>query len=253
MKYLERAKVGLVANDNISAASTVDSIIGELTELAQNHVSDLEKFEAKIKNNGDQLKIEVKTSSDKLKVKFNLEGKKHDEDNNDEDENDEEDEKDHGNNKVIICHMPPGNGNNGRTIEISGEALQTHLSHGDALGKCDDRNDDDEDEDEDDDNSTSTPDTLAPVISNVHSNPATTTANVIWTTNELATSNVWYATTTPLVIMQAPWFASSTNPVAVHNLSLTGLNASTTYYFIVGSKDTAGNQATSSEYLFSTL
>lgn len=37
------------------------------------------------------------------------------------------------NNKVTICHIPPGNPGNCHEITISMNALQTHLDHGDKL------------------------------------------------------------------------------------------------------------------------
>ena len=40
------------------------------------------------------------------------------------------------NEKVTICHIPPGNPENAHTITISESALQAHLSHGDYLGEC---------------------------------------------------------------------------------------------------------------------
>jgi hypothetical protein len=43
-----------------------------------------------------------------------------------------------GNNKVTICHIPPGNPSNAQTICISENAVATHLAqHGDYLGSCD--------------------------------------------------------------------------------------------------------------------
>jgi hypothetical protein len=38
--------------------------------------------------------------------------------------------------KVTICHRPPGNPNAAHTITISRSALEDHLSHGDTLGPC---------------------------------------------------------------------------------------------------------------------
>jgi len=35
--------------------------------------------------------------------------------------------------KVQICHVPPGNPQNGRVIEIGTDALPAHLGHGDCL------------------------------------------------------------------------------------------------------------------------
>lgn len=42
-----------------------------------------------------------------------------------------------GNNgKVTICHVPPGNPANENTLDVSVNAVQAHLAHGDRLGDC---------------------------------------------------------------------------------------------------------------------
>lgn len=46
------------------------------------------------------------------------------------------DQKSEKNNKITICHIPPGNPDNAHTISISESALDTHLNHGDNIGKC---------------------------------------------------------------------------------------------------------------------
>lgn len=98
-----------------------------------------------------------------------------------------------------------------------------------------------------------TPDTTAPVISGITaSNIASTTATIGWTTNEAATSKVYYGGTTPLNLSTA----TATENIALvtsHSLNLTGLNASSTYYAVVESKDGAGNAATSIEKIIVTL
>ena len=50
----------------------------------------------------------------------------------------------YGGGKVYVCHAPPGNPNNAHTIEISENALQAHLGHGDAFGACEDDPPDDD-------------------------------------------------------------------------------------------------------------
>lgn len=40
------------------------------------------------------------------------------------------------NNKVLVCHVPPGNPANAHTICISPNAVPAHLAHGDYLGAC---------------------------------------------------------------------------------------------------------------------
>jgi hypothetical protein len=39
--------------------------------------------------------------------------------------------------KVVICHSPPGNPNNKKTLEVGVSALQAHINHGDIIGPCD--------------------------------------------------------------------------------------------------------------------
>ncbi len=45
---------------------------------------------------------------------------------------------DDGDGRVTICHWPPGNFSNARTITISVKALPAHLAHGDSCGPCED-------------------------------------------------------------------------------------------------------------------
>ena len=95
-------------------------------------------------------------------------------------------------------------------------------------------------------------DTTAPVISSVSaSSIASTSASVIWMTDEAATSKVYYGITTPLVLSGAAT-VSGTELLTSHFLPVTGLTASTTYYYVVESADATSNAATSSEQDFLT-
>lgn len=38
--------------------------------------------------------------------------------------------------KVLICHIPPGNPENAHTIRVSENAVPAHLAHGDTEGPC---------------------------------------------------------------------------------------------------------------------
>lgn len=40
------------------------------------------------------------------------------------------------NNKVLVCHTPPGNPGNSKTICINSSSLSNHLAHGDCIGAC---------------------------------------------------------------------------------------------------------------------
>jgi len=41
------------------------------------------------------------------------------------------------NNKVTICHFPPGNPANNNDLSVSVNAIKAHLAHGDYIGSCD--------------------------------------------------------------------------------------------------------------------
>ncbi|HEY4488559.1 MAG TPA: peptidoglycan-binding protein, partial [Candidatus Paceibacterota bacterium] len=100
---------------------------------------------------------------------------------------------------------------------------------------------------------TGTPDTAAPILSAISaSSTSATTAQVLWTTNEAATSKVWYGTTTPLTLGGSTANAFNGTFVTSHLLGLSGLTASTTYQYVVESKDAANNTATSSAQSFVT-
>lgn len=86
-----------------------------------------------------------------------------------------------------------------------------------------------------------------PVIYNVHDeNTSRTAAQIVWYTNEPATSVVKYGTSP----------GSYTNTVSNgtlvlgHSIALSNLTPFTTYYYVVESTDASSNTTTSSEYIF---
>lgn len=98
-------------------------------------------------------------------------------------------------------------------------------------------------------------DTTAPTISSIVASPAQTSVGITWSTNEPASGKVYYGTTSPLNLASAAsvnesswWSQWHTN----HSVNIAGLAASTTYYFIVESKDKKGNTATSTQQSFKT-
>jgi peptidoglycan hydrolase-like protein with peptidoglycan-binding domain len=139
---------------------------------------------------------------------------------------------------VTICHKPAGAAQ--QTLVVAVPALGAHLGHGDSVGVCA--------------GTTPTPtDTTRPVISAVSaSSTSSTTAQVLWTTNENSSGRVWYGTASPLVLggSTANVFNGAFSLSHVFNLS--SLTASTTYFFVVESKDPANNTATSSQSSFTT-
>src|SRR3989344_2945389 len=57
------------------------------------------------------------------------EDEEHEDSHGDEDEDDEID-------KIKVCHIPPGNSEKAHIIKIGESAVDSHLAHGDTLGKC---------------------------------------------------------------------------------------------------------------------
>ena len=106
------------------------------------------------------------------------------------------------------------------------------------------------------DRATTTPwkaDTTAPVISNVSvGSIASTSAVISWTTNELATSKVYVGTSSPLALSTAKSF-TVLEAATSHLAHLSPLATSTTYYYVVESRDGSGNTATTSQASFVTL
>lgn len=137
--------------------------------------------------------------------------------------------------KASICHIPPGSSGNGHTIKISKNALKAHLNHSDTLGACENQ-----------------VDTEAPVITSINVTASTTSAIINWLTNEESDSVIEYAGES-LATASSTMIVSSNTLVTSHSLGLTGLSASTTHFFIIKSKDLAGNQATTTENSFTTL
>ncbi len=93
------------------------------------------------------------------------------------------------------------------------------------------------------------PDVTPPTILNVRTfNVQATNAQVLWDTDEPATSQVEYgldATYGNLTTEDPAW-------VTAHTVQLVGLTAGTTYHYRVFSKDYAGNLAVSDDYTFTT-
>ncbi|HME87010.1 MAG TPA: PKD domain-containing protein [Candidatus Nanoarchaeia archaeon] len=91
-------------------------------------------------------------------------------------------------------------------------------------------------------------DTTAPIITNVMNGTiSNTTAVVAWNTNETSNTSVNYGTTVSLGTISA-----INDAVVNHTQALTGLTASTLYYYNVTSCDPSGNCATSGLNNFTT-
>ena len=94
-----------------------------------------------------------------------------------------------------------------------------------------------------------TPDTTAPVISNIHSASVTgTSATISWDTNENSDAKVDYGTSVSYGSNVTSGVMTNT-----HSLNLTGLTPNTVYHYRVTSKDASNNSSTSVDFTFMTL
>ncbi|HQU07871.1 MAG: hypothetical protein B7X04_02260 [Parcubacteria group bacterium 21-54-25] len=93
------------------------------------------------------------------------------------------------------------------------------------------------------------PDTTPPIISSIQStNIGTSTVTITWLTNENATSQVEYGTTSGYGTSTAV----DSTLTSSHSVTLTGLTPNTTYHFRVKSADASNNLATSVDNTFTT-
>lgn len=96
---------------------------------------------------------------------------------------------------------------------------------------------------------TSTTDTTAPRISFITIAPITTTgATIAWTTNELATSQIQYGTTTNYGLTAS----LDSTPAPTHSVTLSALVPDTTYHYRLISTDASNNIGSSSDETFTT-
>lgn len=97
---------------------------------------------------------------------------------------------------------------------------------------------------------TTTVDVIAPVISSIKTFVGSTTARILWATNENASSTVTYgaanASTTATVSANGSLWAK------LHTVVLDNLSASTTYNFRISATDKSGNSTTSAQAFFTT-
>lgn len=102
-------------------------------------------------------------------------------------------------------------------------------------------------------NSTTTPDVTAPVLSNITSTAGKVQADIRWNTNEYADSVVFWDTDDSIDTSDSSSKkASNSRLTKNHQVLLKNLTADTTYYYIVRSRDVAGNQTLSSVNSFKT-
>lgn len=102
-------------------------------------------------------------------------------------------------------------------------------------------------------NASTTPDVTAPTITNITSNAGRVQADIRWNTNEYADSVVFWDTDDSIDTSDSSSKkASNSRLTKNHQVLLKNLTADTTYYYIVRSKDIAGNQTLSGVNSFKT-
>lgn len=90
-------------------------------------------------------------------------------------------------------------------------------------------------------------DSTGPVISNIAGSTTSASATISWTTNEAATTQIDYGTSTS--------YGSSSIDATLataHTRFLSGLQSNTQYHYRITSKDAAGNASTSADLTFTT-
>ncbi|MCK9352370.1 MAG: fibronectin type III domain-containing protein [Candidatus Paceibacterota bacterium] len=228
---------------NITVSTTIASTT-TTTKLALNTKKDTQRVTITEKENTlvtKQVFDENKKNKKDDDKKYNDNNRKYDDHDRDDDRDERDNEKDKDDDKkgflgwigigkkINVCHK-------GTTINISSSAVNAHLKHGDRTGACTTTT-----------TATTTVDTIAPVISGIASTVTPTTSKIVWNTNENATAELLYGTTTSFG-SSVTLSTSRTNQEA----NLSGLTADTTYHFVIVAKDPSGNSATSTTNSFKT-
>lgn len=136
--------------------------------------------------------------------------------------------------KIVICHYPPGNISNYKTLTISKSALQAHLDHGDVVGACPGQ-----------EVKSHEKDTIAPSV------PTNLTAAAVYYSKiQLA----WTASIDNVAVKGYKVYRNGVKIVATGATSYldTGLTASTSYSYTVAAYDVAGNISSQSESVSAT-
>lgn len=93
-------------------------------------------------------------------------------------------------------------------------------------------------------------DTTAPGLSNISTSSNATTATITWTTDENSSTSVSYGLTNSYGTTTTE--TDTSTRVTSHSASITGLSCSTTYHYIVISKDNANNTSSDTDHTFTT-
>lgn len=95
-------------------------------------------------------------------------------------------------------------------------------------------------------------DQRSPTISGVNLNVSATSATVAWNTDENSSALLYYSTSplglsegseTSAITVYGTSVVANINLQSMHNATVTGLQANTTYYYLVYARDGAGNES----------
>ena len=141
-------------NDNLRVSAEESKAYQKQKEKAEKAREKAEERKDKLKEKYDreieELKDKVKKHDDKQKEKYERELKKFEEKVNRLDKHDDDDydgdyvtefsdsvDIDYSSKTTVLCHYPPGNPDNAKTLTIGTKAVRAHVyNHGDSLGEC---------------------------------------------------------------------------------------------------------------------
>jgi len=108
-------------------------------KLKEKYDREIKKFEEKIKKENDNQKEKYERELEKFEEKVNRLDKDDDHDYDDDYVTEFSDyvEIDYSSKTAVLCHYPPGNPDNAKTLTIGTKAVRAHVfNHGDTLGEC---------------------------------------------------------------------------------------------------------------------
>ncbi len=108
-------------------------------KLKEKYDREIKKFEEKIKKENDNQKEKYERELKKFEEKVNRLDKDDDHDYDDDYVTEFSDyvEIDYSSKTAVLCHYPPGNPDNAKTLTIGTKAVRAHVfNHGDTLGEC---------------------------------------------------------------------------------------------------------------------
>ena len=108
-------------------------------KLKEKYDREIKKFEEKIKKENDNQKEKYERELKKFEEKVNRLDKDDDHDYDDDyvTEFGDSVEIDYSSKTTVLCHYPPGNPDNAKTLTIGTKAVRAHVyNHGDSLGEC---------------------------------------------------------------------------------------------------------------------